>query len=257
MKSIAITAVLFLLFPAKNYNQNQAVYNDNNTIFKPGEELKYEMSYGWITGGVANLNLQKVKYLGKDAYHVKATGKTTGVANALYNVRDVYESYFDPETGRPFKSVMDLKEGDYRNYNEVTFNHEEGTLISDKSGKKPLGKDVFDIVSAFYHLRKSLNNLKNGDIVTVHTYFHDEPWDLVVRYKGNETIKTPLGKIDCMKFKPVVIKGTFEDEDALDIWISNDNNRIPVRVKMKFFIGSFKTDLVKYSGLSNAIVFIK
>jgi hypothetical protein len=228
-----------------------------NQVYKPGEELKYEMSYGWITGGVASLNLRETKYQGKNVYHVKAVGKTIGVAHSIYNVRDVYESYFDPETGKPYKSIMDLKEGDYRNYNEVIFNHDEGTLISNKSGKKEMGKEVFDIVSAFYHLRKSLNDIKVGDKVVIHTYFHDEPWDLVIRYKGTETIKTSLGKINCMKFKPIVMKGTFENEDALDIWISNDKNRIPVRVKMKFFVGSFKTDLVKHSGLMHELEIIK
>ena len=227
-------------------------------VFKPGEMLKYEMSYGWIKGGEASLNLKQVKYNGKNAYHVKAVGKTTGIAHTLYNVRDVYESYFDPATGKPFKSVMNLKEGKYRNYNEVYYNHSAGTIKSKKSGKKKLEKkEVFDIVSAFYHLRRSLNNLRINQKVVIHTYFHDEPWDLVVRFKGYETIKTKLGKIKCMKFKPVVIEGTFESEDALDIWVSADKNRVPVRVKMKLFVGSFKTDLTSYSGLTHPISFTK
>jgi hypothetical protein len=257
MKMIAFISLLLLSLPFRIYDQKQNETMANNPAFKAGEELKYEMSYGWITGGVASLSLQKTKYQGKEVFHVKAVGKTIGIAHSLYNVKDVYESYFDLETGKPYKSIMDLKEGDYRNYNEVVFNHEEGTLVSNKSGKKSMGKDVFDIVSAFYYFRNNMGPIKVGDKVTIHTYFHDEPWDLVVRYKGNETIKTSLGKINCMKFKPVVEKGTFENEDALDIWISNDQNRIPICVKMKFFVGSFKTELVKHSGLVYTPNFIK
>ena len=59
-----------------------------------------------------------------------------------------------------------------------------------------------------------------------------------------------------MKFTPVVEKGTFEDEDALDIWISNDKNRIPVRIQMKFFVGSFKTDLIEHSGTKYKMKFL-
>jgi len=153
--------------------------------------------------------------------------------------------------------MMDLKEGKYKNYNLVHYNQTQKTLVSKKSGKKTVKNNVFDIVSAFYHLRRSLKNLKVGQKVTIHTYFHDEPWDLIVRYKGTETIKTNLGKISCMKFKPVVEKGTFKDEEALDIWISNDKNRVPIRVKMKFFVGSFKTDLVEHSGLKYPLIFKK
>ncbi len=254
MRLIISILIIILFIPVKYLRKDQKE-NQLTEVFKPGEDLKYEMSYGWVKGGEASLNLQEVKFQGKNVYYVKAIGKTTGVAHTLYKVRDIYESYFDPITGRPYKSIMDLKEGDYRNHNEVYFYHDQNALLSDKSGKKEISNDVFDILSAFYHLRKNMDNLKKGDKLTIHTYFHDEPWDLVVRYKGVETIKTDLGKISCLKFKPVVLEGTFESEDALDIWISNDNNKIPIRVKMKFFVGSFKTDLTNYSGLMYPIVF--
>jgi hypothetical protein len=258
MKAIVLSIlVIFSLLPGKIFDNDSNKF-DQQQVFKPGEVLNYEMSYGFIKGGEASLKLQQVTYKGKDAYHVRAVGRTTGIAHTLYNVRDLYESYFDPVTGKPFKSVMNLKEGDYRNYNEVYYNHGNGTLVSKKSGKQKLEKkDVFDIVSAFYHLRKSLNNLKVNENVVIHTYFHDEPWDLIVRFKGYQTIKTDMGKIRCMKFKPVVIEGTFESEDALDIWISADKNRIPVRVKMKLWIGSFKTDLKSFAGLAHPIMFTK
>jgi hypothetical protein len=256
MKTIFSSILIILLISVKSYmTENEDI--QLNEVFKPGEVLSYEMSYGWVKGGEASLSLSSATFQGKNVYHVKAVGKTTGVAHTLYKVRDTYESYFDPETGRPFKSVMDLKEGDYRNFNEVYYYHDKKMLLSSKSGKKEMTNEIFDIVSAFYHLRKSLSNLKSGDKVVIHTYFNDSPWDLVVRFKGIETIKTDLGKISCMKFKPLVEKGSFEDEDALDIWISNDNNRIPVRIKMKLFVGSFKTDLTQYSGLVYPIVFNK
>jgi hypothetical protein len=258
MKAIVLSVLTIIsLFPIDILKTNFNKF-DQQEVFKPGEVLNYEMSYGWIKGGEASLNLKQVKFRGKDTYHVKAVGKTTGVAHALYNVRDVYESYFDPVSGKPYKSVMNLKEGKYRNYNEVYYNHSKGILHSKKSGKQKIKeKNIFDIVSAFYHLRKSLDNLKVNQNVVIHTYFHDEPWDLIVRFKGYQTIKTGLGKIKCMKFKPIVMEGTFESEDALDIWISADKNRIPIRVKMKLFVGSFKTDLTSYSGLVHPITFKK
>ena len=244
MKAILISIFLILPIFSGELFKGQTNKFDQQSTYKPGEVLNYEMSYGWIKGGEASLNLQQVNFQGKSAYYVKAVGKTTGIAHTLYNVRDIYESYFDPISGKPYKSVMNLREGKYRNYNEVYYNHSNGTLTSKKSGEKKLEKkEVFDIVSAFYHLRKSLNDLQTNQNVVIHTYFHDEPWDLIVRFKGYETIKTSLGKIRCMKFKPIVLEGTFESEDALDIWISADENRVPIRVKMKLFVGSFKTEL--------------
>ena len=245
-------SIIFLLLI---FNSIPLISQSNKKPFKAGEYLKYSMSYGWITGGYASLKLKKAEYKGKEVFYVKANGRTSGIADKIYNVRDYYESYFDLETGKPYKSKMSLKEAKYRNYNEVYYNQSKRSVYSTKSGKHRVPKNTFDIISAFYHLRESITDLKVNDKVIIHTYFHDEPWDLVVRFKGYQTIKIGLGKINCMKFRPVVEKGTFKNEDALDIWISNDKNRIPIRVQMKFFVGSFKTDLVKYSGLKYKLKF--
>lgn len=225
--------------------------------YQSGENLKYLMHYGWIDGGEASLSLKKKSFNGKEVYYAKAIGKTIGIAHAIYHVIDIYESWFDVNTGLPYKSIMDITENKYTNYNMVYYNQAGKTLNSKKSGNKILKTQVFDILASFYHLRKSLKNMHVGKTVTIHTYFHDEPWDMVVRYKGTESIKTKFGEISCMKFEPIVEKGTFKDEDALDIWISDDRNRIPIRVSMKLFVGSFKTDLIEYSGLKHPIIFEK
>lgn len=257
MKPVLYFSILFLFFFTGQNSKLLPQQTLDKKPFKAGENLKYIMAYGWIKGGEASLKIVKTQYKNKQVYHVKSVGKTIGITHSIYHVRDIYESWFDINTGLPYKSLMDLTEGKYKNYNVVHYNQAKKTVISKKSGEKILKNNVFDIVSAFYHLRQSFNNLKVGQTITIHTYFHDEPWDLIVRYKGNETIKTDLGKIDCMKFKPIVEKGTFKDEEALDIWISNDRNRVPIRVKMKFFIGSFKTDLVEHSGLLYPLSFKK
>lgn len=247
------TIVFIVLFSVLNTAVLFAQNNDKP--FKSGETLRYEMSYGWITGGEASVNLQKENFYGKPVYHVKAIGKTIGVAHAIYHVYDRYESWFDIHTGLPYKLIMDLTEGDWKKFNIVYFNQEAHSLKSKLSGEKKFNKSIFDVVSAFYYVRESINGIKPGQVIEIFTYFHDRPWNMIIRYKGIETIKTGLGDIECMKFKPVVEKGTFKDEEALDIWISNDKNRIPVRVKMKLFVGSFKTDLVEYSGLKYPIKF--
>ncbi len=244
-----IYLIIALLFVLTNFalRAQKIVPND---VYQPGEELKYKMYYGWIKGGEAKLKLRTTYLFGQKVHHVKAVGKTVGVADRIYNVYDVYESYFDPETGLPLKHIRDVKEGDYKRYNEVIFNHETNTVKSKKSGYVDVPTNCLDVVSAFYYARRTqFDQLKEGDVLVFQTYFHDEVWPLKVRYKGLETIKLDLGKIECMKFKPVVEKGVFKDEDALSIWVTNDKNYIPVRVEMDFFVGSFRTDLIDYKKL--------
>lgn len=247
--------ILFIVL-IKLFNTLYLFAQDENKPFKAEETLRYEMSYGWITGGEASLSLKEDKYNGIPVYHVIAIGKTIGLTHVIYHVLDRYESWFDKNTSLPYKSSMDLTEGNWTKKNLVYFYQDTYSLKSKLSGEKKLDKNIFDIVSAFYYIREKIHGLKTGEILEIYTYFHDKPWNMIIRYKGVETIKTNLGKIECMKFKPLVEKGTFKDEEALDIWISNDKNKIPIRVKMKLFVGSFKTDLVEYSGLKYPLKFI-
>ncbi len=227
-------------------------------VFQSGEELKYEMAYGWITGGTAVLKIKKISYKNKLVFHVKAVGKTVGVADKLYRVYDIYESYFDIETMKPYKSIRNISEEDYRWYNEVRFLYPKNEIISKRSGRKKVKANTFDVISAFYYLRQyNFSKLKKGDIIRIRTYFTDKPFELVIRFKGYETIKLDIGKIKCLKFSPLVEKGTFEDEEALDIWISADKNHVPVRAKVGFFVGSFTGDLVSYAGLKYPLAIIK
>jgi len=247
-KILLISALTILLIIQVNAQ-------DKEMSFKDGEWLLYKMYYGWITGGEASLRLKKEKLDGKEVFHATALGKTIGITHAIYHVYDVYESWFDVNTCLPYKSLMDLTEGSWTKDNVVYFNQASHTLNSKRSGTKDIGKHVYDMVSAFYYIRENVGELEKGEVLEIFTYFHDKPWNMIIRYKGIETIKTGLGRIECMRFKPVVEKDVFEDEDALDIWISHDENKIPIRVKMKLFVGSFKTDLVEYKGLKYPLNF--
>lgn len=229
-----------------------------NNTFQAGEKLYFEMSYGWLVGGKANVELKETTYQGKQVFHAKASGYTVGLADKLFYVFDVYESYFDQETSLPIKAIRNVRENEYKRYQEDYYDHEKKTVFSLDKGTVKVKDMTFDVISASYYLRREkLTTIKPGEIIKIHTFFHGDPWELIIRFKGYETIKTDLGKIECMKFKPVVEKGTFEDEDALSIWLSKDNNHIPVRIQMDFFVGSFKTDLVGYSGLKNTLIIKK
>lgn len=244
MKTVFYIIPFFIL--TLLYQPVTAQYN-----FQVGETLHYEMGYGFITGGEATLTLSEKTFNGKTVFHSRGVGKTIGIADKIFNVYDVYESYFDKTTFLPYKAIADIKEDTYTDKSVLDFDHPNQKVQSSKKGEIKLEhKLVFDIVSAFYYMRNTqFNELTPGKIVRVHTVFQDKPWDLLVRYKALETIKTEFGKIQCYKFKPVVEKGVFEDEDALSIWVTADQNKMPIKIEMDFFIGSFTAEIVKYENL--------
>jgi hypothetical protein len=226
-------------------------------IYGPGEELMYSLNYGFIKGGEANLSVKDTVLEGKTVHHIIARGKTVGLADAIYKIRDRYESFVDPGTDLPVKSIRSIREGGYRYYNEVFYEHQHvdsAKIRSQKSGEHWVPKNIQDILSAFYYARKHKfnDNLHEGDMIEIMTYFSDELFPLRIRYKGTEVINTSLGKLECYKFVPVTEVGrVFKNEDDMQVWITRDKNCIPVRIRFEIKVGAFVCNLEQFRGLKN------
>lgn len=230
-----------------------AFAGNNTDVKKKSETLRYVISYGIVRGGKASLKVKSENYNGQDVYHLVLSGRTTGAAGALYNVKDSYESFIDKETLLPIKAIRNIKEGRYERYNELLFDRENNKVFSKRSGEKDVVAGVHDILSAFYFARIKLFNsdLIEGQNLKLDTYFSDKPFLLQFKFMGYETINSKIGKIKCYKFIPVVETGrAFKNKDDVHIWISADENKVPVRVQFDLFIGSLRCDLVNFPHLT-------
>ena len=73
---------------------------------------------------------------------------------------------------------------------------------------------------------------------------------MYIRYLGKESIKTRYGKFNAIKFKPLLLKGTiFEGGEKMTVWVSDDANKIPVRIESPISVGSVKVDMISYGNL--------
>ena len=228
------------------------------TVYKPGETIRYAISYGIISAGEAIMELKEAEYNGKTTWHSKLTGRTTGMADAIFKVLDIYESYMEPESGLPVFTIRNIREGRYRKYNEVIFDHhtrnDSTILTSDLTGVHIAEKGILDILSCFYHFRNNImpvrkDSFKKGDVVTIMTWFADELYPIVLKYAGTEEVKTKAGRINCYKFNPVTEKGRlFKSEEAVSFWFSADRNFLPVKIRFDIFVGAFTVEMTSYEG---------
>ncbi|HEY9123408.1 MAG TPA: DUF3108 domain-containing protein [Bacteroidales bacterium] len=227
-----------------------------NTFFKGGEKLTLQLRYGFIIGGNVTLELTE----SNDLLHVKGTAKTTGLADKLFSVKDVYESYFMNSNNLPVFAIQNVKEGKkYTYYNEVKFNHALKKVTSTKSGDHDVPEGIVDMMSVFYMIRRlDLSEAKEGDIYKINTFFSDKLFPFELRYRGKETVETPLGKIRCIKFAPIVEPGrVFKSKDDMFIWFTDDENRLPVLIAMEMLIGSVNCEMIKYENVMKEPVFKK
>ncbi|WP_111307766.1 DUF3108 domain-containing protein [Confluentibacter sediminis] len=230
------------------------------SAFDTGEWFKFKMSYSnWLKAGNATLTVKDDRINGKDVYHVVGKGWTTGMIKWFFKVEDRYETYFDKKTTLPYKFIRNIDEGGYTKDIEIDFDQVNNKAYN--NNKKEKTKTVFDtkpniqdMVSTFYYLRNNLNteNIKVGDEVKVDMFFDEETYGFKLKYLGRETITTDFGKIDALMFRPYVMAGrVFKEEESLTLWVSNDKNKIPLRIKADLRIGSLRADLEAFKGLKH------
>lgn len=227
--------------------------------FGVGEFFKFRVHYGIMNAGYATLELKEANRSGKKVFHAVGLGYTTGMAKLFFKVNDNYESYFDMESVKPYHAIRKINEGGYTKNQESFFDHETNkVLLKDHKQKTEktfaVSKSIQDIVSTFYYLRNypSIDKLKKGESVAVDMFLDDEVIKFKLKFLGIENISTKFGETSAMIFRPLVLSGrVFKEEESLTVWISNDENKIPLRIKASLAVGSLKADLEQYRGLKH------
>lgn len=233
--------------------------------FQAGEVLEFKISYGFVNAGIAKLSLSETTYKGKSLFHAKGIGYTTGVTKVFFKVSDDYQSYFEKDDVIPHRFIRKIDEGGYTKDQDGSFNYAKKTVTVKDNEKKtektyPIVKDVQDIVSAFYYLRKTdqLNGIKEGESVEIDMFFDGEVFRFKLKYVGLEVLKTSFGKVKTMVFRPYVMAGrVFKEKESLTVWVTADSNKVPIRIKASLAVGSLKADLSSYKGLVTNLQFEK
>jgi hypothetical protein len=231
--------------------------------YKDGEWLRYKMSYsGFLRAGSAVLELEETDLNGKKVFHTKGTGWTSGMIKWFFKVDDIYESYFDKIDVKPYLFKRKIDEGGYKKHINTTFNHKTNTAFVEDFIKKKEATipfvNVQDMLSSFYYLRnQDVKELKKGDEISIDMFLDSQVYPFKLRFLGKEILKTKFGKVKCLLFRPLVQSGRiFKAEESVTVWITDDDNKIPIKMKASLAVGSLRADLEAYKGLANSFKII-
>ena len=234
--------------------------------FEAGEWFKFKMSYsGFLKAGEATLLVEDDVYKDRPVYHIKGFGETTGPVSWFFKVTDRYESFVDKKTTIPYRFVRNIDEGGHTKDKIIDFDQKAGkAYIFDRKHNRyetfEVEPSVHDMVSAFYYLRDKIDSdtLKDGDEEELNMFFDQENFKFKLRFLEREVISTKFGKIKALKFRPYVMAGrVFKEKESLTLWVSDDKNKIPLRIKADLAVGSLKADLDAYKGLKHPFYIIQ
>lgn len=234
-----------------------SVYAQQQTAFGVGEWFKFRIHYGFVNAGYATLEVKEATINSEKLFHLIGKGSTTGLSRLFFKVDDRYESYIDQDTFVPNQFLRKINEGGYTKNQEGFFIWSTNKILvkdykhnTEKTFSIP--KNTQDILSAFYYLRNfsTIDKIKPGESVAIDLFFDDETTKFKLKFIGRENIKTKFGTIATMIFRPLVQSGrVFKEQESVTVWISDDENKIPIRIQASLAVGSIKADLEAYKGL--------
>lgn len=229
---------------------------EKKTVFKDGEWLKYKMSYsGFLKAGEAEISLKEKSLNGKKVLHAVGKGRTTSVISWFFKVRDRYESFFDIKKGNPYKFIRDVNEGGHKIRRDIVFKNNKAHIKDHIKNNETVedAVNVHDMISTFYYLRKyDTSKMKKGDEITINMFFDSSSYPFKMRYLGTEMLNTKFGKIKTLIFRPIVKSGrVFKEQESVTVWVTADDNKIPIYIKASLAVGSLRASLDAYKGLAN------
>lgn len=235
-----VKKILFLFFTPL------FVYSQQTLPYKEGERTSYDISFEGLSVAFADMEIKNTILLNNTpTYHIVAKARTASFFDLFFKVRDLYETYIDTAEIIPVRFYRNIQEGGHKKTQNYSFFHKKSkVLVKDTSYN--IFEKTQDMLSAFFYARTfSTENLTKNKRFSVPIFMDEENFNLDILYLYNEVLETEIGMINCMVFKPTMQEGrVFEDGEKMKVWISDDNNRLLIKVETEVWAGTIKAELI-------------
>ena len=212
--------------------------------FKVGELLKYSAQFQQIPVGEAELFFTgDEEYNGIDVYHVSWKAYTKGLASTIFKIQDKIDIWIDKKDFFTHRLKKDINEGTYSKKVDVKFDYVNSIATTDTK-QVPIDFKARDPFSMFYYLRTV--TLEENIVMNFSAYEGKKIINYNLQMTGSEIIKTPLGNFKCKIIKPFRDgKNLFKNSGDMRIWISDDKQKLPVKIQIKMKVGTMTLLLKK------------
>ena len=239
--------------------QTKELCSQSNTSFMIGEKITYTIFYNviglYVNAGTAQFTVTPTKWEGDAAFAFTATGYSNRSYDWIFKVRDKYESIVDSKTLLPYFFSRSINEGSFHQNQTLTFNQKSNEVNTHKGESFKAADCTFDVISAVYAVRNlDFSNLQVNEKVYLNFFLDNELFPSYFKYLGKEIIQTRFGKFNAIKIAPLLVKGSmFDGGERMIIWVTDDNNHIPIRIETPIIEGSIKVDMNSYEGLRHPL----
>jgi hypothetical protein len=235
--------------------------------FQNGEELHFDIHYKYgvvvMKGGTARYCLNITNYNRKQTLKSSLDFKTTSFFDKIYKIRDTLNSYATIPDLKPIYNYRNVNEGN-THFIEELFVQKHGDSYSEVRIKRTREGEVrmdtilsannlgYDFLNVFLFVQDlDYSKVSPGNTYNLTAFFGKKKINIIIRYRGQAILE----KSETLKYKAlrltidIVDEAFTESQNAMEVWVSDDENHIPLKLKAKLKIGAAEADLSSYKNL--------
>ena len=238
----------------------------NDFPFQAGEELMFDIHYKYglvmLKAGSANYKVVESNYKNKSSFQSTLDFRTSSFFDKVFKMRDTLRSITTKEL-YPLYHIRVIHEGNYHFSEEMFFNDFNPRRTEVRIRKESDQMLKYDTVLTSNMMSYDLLNLvlvicaqdysqpESIKSNTISVFIGKDRLNVTVRYEGQSVVE----KSDTLKYKTYKIALDFSDSNfnesksAIEIWMSDDKNRIPIKIRAKLRIGAAEVYLTSWKNL--------
>jgi hypothetical protein len=212
------------------------------------ETLVYEVNWGPFKAGYLILTVEPVQH----NQTIKLGGKalSSNFISAFYKMRDYVISTVDSKGLYPLFFEQHIREGKkYKADRWILYDHFTQKAVIKEKELKTVDAPQFlhDYLSLLYQVRSM--KTEPGDTFCFNIYMHKKVYPLWFQCKESKEVKVDCGTFNCILIEPKLVGDgeTFNRKDRIEVWISNDERRMPIQIKSKIKFGMISARLIYFS----------
>ncbi|GMT42229.1 MAG: hypothetical protein IEMM0002_0640 [bacterium] len=251
---IALVCLTLFTAPHICVNAARAVEVGGKLPFRVGEKLTYNVTWLMFDAGRMVLSIpEMVSDSGQNLMHLKLHTATANTLAQICRMDDYFHSYWDVDSRASKKLVVKIRESFTTTDKVVEFDHHGAVAVVTENGKEPEEKELVpfaqDFLSAGYYTR--LLPLEPSTQKKFSVFEDNQNYDAVVKVIKKEKIRIMGGEIDTVMIIPKIkLEGAFQSRGTIYMWLTDDEYKVPVKIKANIFVGTVTLLLTEAEGVN-------
>ncbi|MDG5814940.1 DUF3108 domain-containing protein [Chitinispirillales bacterium ANBcel5] len=210
-----------------------------------GERLVFQVSWGFVKGGYVVIETKPQPH--NRTIRIGAKALSSNFVSAFFRIRNYVLSTVDADGLYPIYFEQHTREGNYTADGYMLYEHGNQVIVE---GRRSMVLDapsyVHDYLSLIPRIR-SMNFTKH-DVFSHYVYMNREVSPMTFEVTDRENISVDAGSFNCLKIEPTLIgEGrTLSRRDRMEIWVTDDEHKMPVKLRTRVKFGSLTARLIHY-----------